>query len=171
MKQILITITTFLFLVSCDDENNMVIQDQAPNWANRVWEVTEFNGEENRPGFTTYETLTLNEGTLFNSYRMQSVESYIDSNNTEQSFDYLQDAGRWEIIDDKTIMLISDIDGNRGLTSANGRDVSVKYLHIVEITDNILEVDLDQFWGWGAPTDLDPDQDGFFTLRVKYKGI
>lgn len=152
-----------IFIFSCDDEDNMVIQEESLPYANKTWYLVELGGEKPLVGANTaeeYETLQLNEGVAFNSYRIIQRVYADDSSGNQELINIPTNIGTWSVIEDNVLQLNYDI---RVLGDIGN---SMK-IYIISYNNDEFVVDIEKNWLFQFDGTTE-ENGGIYKVRARY---
>lgn len=158
-----ISLFIILFLISCDEEDNVTKQIEGLPYANKVWYLEEIGGESRERTEQEFESLQLNEGIGFNSYRINKRNTVPDSVFNETTQHFVLDLGTWSKIENDVIEMNSDI--NNSLI--DGRGEKDKEISIISFNEQELIVEINKFWG-SRYNGMTPENKGIYKVRARY---
>lgn len=162
MKKLAMIFLTF-FIFACDEEDNMVIQEETLPYANKVWYLDEINGEKQERSEQNFESLTLNEGVGFNSYRIIERRTVTDSVYNIPQKNIVLDLGTWTNLNDEMLDLKSDINGAWfGDMGNNDRE-----LYLISQSEDELIVDIKKYWLFQFDGTTE-ENGGIYKVRARY---
>lgn len=159
----IILIIFLTFLTSCDDEDNLIVQEESLAYANKTWYLVELGGEPPLVGTNTeeeYETLQLNTGVVFNSYRIIQKVYTNDSSGNQELINIPTNIGTWIKLEDNILQLNYDI---RVLGDIGN---SLK-IYIISYDNDEFVVDIEKNWlfQFNGTTE---ENGGIYKVRARY---
>jgi len=152
-----------IFIFSCDDEDNMVIQEETLPYANKTWYLVELGGEKPLVGANTaeeYETLQLNEGVTFNSYRIIQRVYADDNSGNQELINIPTNIGTWSVIEDNVLQLNYDI----RVLGDIGNNMKI---YIISYNNDEFVVDIEKNWLFQFDETTE-ENGGIYKVRARY---